>query len=88
MIKRAKTQASYCSRTSVLLIQENTKMIRTITDTSADLDSMEVAIRRMREVIYAKPFFRGKFQLLAQDLDAVGIQYSWDLSENDHKKLG
>jgi hypothetical protein len=34
------------------------------------------------------PLSEDKLQLLAQDLDAVGIPYSWDLSENDHKKLG
>lgn len=36
----------------------------------------------------AVPLSEDKLQLLAQDLDALGISYSWDLSDNDHKKLG
>lgn len=36
-------------------------MIRTIYDTLADLDAMDVAIARMRQVIYAKPFFRSRY---------------------------
>jgi len=34
------------------------------------------------------PLSEDKLQLLARDLDAVGISYSWELSENDRKKLG
>jgi len=34
------------------------------------------------------PLSEDKLQLLAKDLDAVGISYSWDLSDNDRKKLG
>lgn len=34
------------------------------------------------------PLSEDKLQLLARDLDAVGIPYSWNLSDNDNKKLG
>jgi hypothetical protein len=34
------------------------------------------------------PLSEDKLQLFAKDLDAVRISYSWELSDNDRKKLG
>ncbi|WP_090187420.1 MULTISPECIES: hypothetical protein [unclassified Duganella] len=34
------------------------------------------------------PLSEDKLQLLATDLDEIGIPYSWDYSDNDKKKLG
>ncbi len=52
-------------------------MIRTIADTAADLDVMEEAVKRMNEVIYAKPFFRGRYnEALARVEADLGEDFS------------
>lgn len=57
-------------------------------DTTSDGTLITATISPQDESKVAVPFSEDKLQLLARDLDAVGIPYSWDLSENDHKKLG
>jgi hypothetical protein len=37
-------------------------MARTIADTASDLDVIENAVKRMNEVIFAKPYFRGQYE--------------------------
>ena len=63
-------------------------------DTSIYLDQMSdgtlitATVSPQDESKVAVPLSEDKLQLLARDLDAVGIAYSWDLSDHDHKKLG
>jgi hypothetical protein len=68
-------------------------MIRTIADTATDLDIMADAVKRMNEVIYAKPFFRGKYdEALARveaDLgDDFRIMRGMKLDPEDLIRLG
>lgn len=49
---------------------------------------MTATVSPQDELDFEVPLSEDKLQLLAKDLDAVGISYSWELSDSDRKKLG
>jgi hypothetical protein len=68
-------------------------MARTVAATTSDLDVMENAVKRMREVIYAKPYFSGLYDdALARveaDLgDGFRIMRGLNLDPEDVIRLG